>query len=328
VLLLALAAAGCQVPDPRPGDIRRDAHGDLLPPRYTAPAATVLRDVSYGPLPEHRMDVHLPRGRVRRPLPVLVYLHSGGWVAGDKRHVPEILRRQVHRHGMALVSVNYRLVERHGDQLVNTFPAAIHDVDRVLRHLRHRAGTWGLDAGRIVLSGGSAGGHLALLAATAPGRHVDASLPEDLLAIDVAVSGVVSLAGPSDLTDLIGGHPWGSSLTSLFLGCVAPPPQGCPDGVLTEASPMTHLSQAAPPAYLAYGAHDTLVPPVTQGRELAERWHQARAETAQPGYERAVWYDEVSTAGHNLDHTSVNVRYLELWLAGVLSGRWRPAPAA
>jgi acetyl esterase/lipase len=56
------------------------------------PSSSIVTGVAYGPLPEQLLDVHLPAGR-RGPFPVIVYAHSGGWVAGSRTNVPDFLLR-------------------------------------------------------------------------------------------------------------------------------------------------------------------------------------------------------------------------------------------
>lgn len=306
------------VPDPGPGD--------TLPVGYVAPSARVVRDVEYGPLPEHRLDIHLPARSERGPVPVLVYVHSGGWVAGSREHVPEVLLRQVERAGMALVSVGYRLArEEPSGGIVDAFPAAPQDVDRAVRFVRAGAATWGLDPDRIVLSGGSAGGHLALLVAVSEDRFAAPDLPAALAATSNRPTGIVALAAPVDLFEFAlqpWSHPFGRATLTTFLDCPTLVAERCDLGRLDAASPINRIiaGNRPPPAYLAYGGLDTLVSPTGQGRPLADRMRAARGDTARGPWEQSVFYDEVDTQGHNLDHSGINVRYLELWLDLLVTG--------
>ena len=145
-----------------------------------AAAETTSSDVTavaYGPLPEQLLDVHLPTNRPG-PFPVMIYMHSGGWKAGSRAFIPDFILQQVDRAGLAVVSIDYRLVTRAPDgSVVNSFPVPDQDVDRAIRFVKAHAATWDLDPTRVLIAGASAGGHLAALAAAAPGVFVDPTLP-------------------------------------------------------------------------------------------------------------------------------------------------------
>ncbi|HEX7977117.1 MAG TPA: alpha/beta hydrolase [Gemmatimonadaceae bacterium] len=106
------------------------------------------------------LDLYLPRHSTR-PLPVIVWLHAGGWRSGDRKQAPD-LSRHFAAHGFAMASIDYRLSRE------ATFPAQLHDVKAAIRWLRTNTERLGLDGRRIGLWGASAGGHLATLAALTP----------------------------------------------------------------------------------------------------------------------------------------------------------------
>ena len=82
------------------------------------------------------------------PFPVMIYLHSGGWIAGNRSVIPDFLLAQVDR-GIALVSIDYRLVTTAPDgSFVNSFPVPDTDVDRAVRFVKAHASTWNLDPRR------------------------------------------------------------------------------------------------------------------------------------------------------------------------------------
>src|SRR5690349_19183729 len=100
------------------------------------------------------MDVVRPRKQNGR-LPAIVCIHGGGFRAGNREsYLPLCIR--LAQHGYVAATVSYRLSPR--DQ----FPAPVHDVKAAVRWLRANAERFGIDPERIGVTGGSAGGHLAL----------------------------------------------------------------------------------------------------------------------------------------------------------------------
>ncbi|MCH2464701.1 MAG: alpha/beta hydrolase, partial [Gemmatimonadetes bacterium] len=109
---------------------------------------------------DNKVDLYLPRG-TDRPAPVLVYIHGGGWVGGSKES--SVLRLVPWMEmGWAVVNVQYRLGE------VSLAPAAVEDCLCALRWIIRNAGNYNIDPERIVVTGNSAGGHLALTTGMVP----------------------------------------------------------------------------------------------------------------------------------------------------------------
>ena len=116
----------------------------------------VQRGISYG---EHRLqcfDAFSPHDVINTP--ILIFWHGGGWTNGYREYV-HFMARHVCSLGIVLVAPSYRLVTSH------RLPAAFDDALACLAHVHAHAEQFGGDAGRIVLSGHSAGGHLASLVA-------------------------------------------------------------------------------------------------------------------------------------------------------------------
>ena len=138
----------------------------------TATPSPVVGDqigIPYGPEPHQILDLRLPdASEYRGARPVIVYLHSGGWIGGERGNVPEVVLTQIGR-GYAVASADYRLATATPDgQRPASFPGVIWDVKRVVRFLKEKATTWNLDPRRIVLTGTSAGGYLAAFVARRP----------------------------------------------------------------------------------------------------------------------------------------------------------------
>ena len=111
------------------------------------------------------LDLYLPAKPIRRPTPVIVFLHGGGWSGGTRTTGPDF-KRYFAQDGFAMASIEYRLTPS------ITFPANVEDVRTAVRWLKANAAAHGLDPDRICLWGTSAGGHLAAVAGAGAARHV------------------------------------------------------------------------------------------------------------------------------------------------------------
>ncbi len=110
--------------------------------------APTHQDVSYGPHARNVLDFwQAPQDG---PRPLLVYIHGGGWVAGEKKHDPARFRPFLEQ-GISYAAINYRLT---GEA---PLPAPVHDAARAIQFLRSQASQWRINPARIALTGGSAG---------------------------------------------------------------------------------------------------------------------------------------------------------------------------
>jgi triacylglycerol lipase len=143
----------------------------------------VTRDLVYGADPRHRLDVYRPLVAGAQPSPVLIFLHGGGFVRGDKRD-RENVGQYFARQGMVVIVPNYRLAPAH------TWPAGAQDAVAVHEWVRVNAAGAGGDANRIFLAGESAGAaHVA--AATLIRRFLPADGPP--------IAGVALISGVYDV---------------------------------------------------------------------------------------------------------------------------------
>lgn len=126
---------------------------------------TIERDLLYGEDPKyHALDVYRPEG-ADKPLPLVVFIHGGGWSEGDKGRHPR-KGTWFARSGFVYATVNYRLSPK------VKHPAHVQDVARALAWLHQNAARFNADPSRVYLVGHSAGAHLAALVATDP-RHLE-----------------------------------------------------------------------------------------------------------------------------------------------------------
>jgi acetyl esterase/lipase len=197
-----------------------------------------------------------------------VYFHGSGWYLFDKDLGTRPFFRHLVSQGHTVMDVAYRLYPE-----VDIY-GMIADVKRAVAWMKTNASSYGVDPEKIVLGGGSAGGHLALLGAYAPG-HPELT-PEDVKGVDLSVCGVTTHYGPTDLLAMyrhtnqqifVGQPPVsidsesnrsmqdGGRLDMLLGGH----PQDVPD-MYQLASPPTHVDPDCPPTLLFHGSHDVLVP--------------------------------------------------------------------
>ena len=244
--------------------------------------------------------------------PVLLQVHGGGWVIGQKEGQAHPLMGHLAERGWVCVTINYRLSPR------ATWPEHIVDVKRAIAWTRANIADHGGDPGFLAISGGSAGGHLAALAALTPGLAAFQPGFEDA---DTSLAAAVPFYGVYDFVDRHGDA--ARRLEALLAQRVIKTRLADDRPTWEEASPMSHVGPDAPPFFLLHGTNDTIVP-VEQGRNFARMLREA---STQP----VVWA-ELPRAQHAFDvlpsirahHT---VRAVERFLAVVRSQQGGVTPA-
>ena len=158
------------------------------------PGVKALRNLEYARVGDKKLllDLYLPE-KPQGPLPLVIWIHGGAWLGGDKADCPA--RRLVQR-GYAVASVNYRLSNE------AIFPAQIKDCKAAVRWLRAHTAEYGLDAGHFGVWGASAGGHLVALLGTS-GDTKDFDKGENL-GVSSRVQAVCDWFGPTDLLQMQG----------------------------------------------------------------------------------------------------------------------------
>lgn len=212
-------------------------------------------DVTYAEIGgrELLLDVYSREPRPERPVPVVVWVHGGGWRGGSKDRINRSL--PILDHGYGLVSVGYRLS---GEAI---FPAAIADVKAAFRWVRANAQRYGFDAARIGAWGSSAGGHLVALLGTAHEVEEWDKLHEENAGVSSRPDAVCNWFGPTDflrMNDFPGriDHDAAESPESKFIGA---PIQDHP-GKVQRANPISYVTADDPPMLHMHGEKDQSVP--------------------------------------------------------------------
>jgi acetyl esterase/lipase len=227
-----------------------------------------LHNLAYGPDARQVLDLFLPEPSPGG-VPGVVCIHGGGWTSGDKTMLAWTAPRLT-AAGMAVACVNYRLCPEW------LFPAALDDVQRAVRWLRHHAGAYGLDGSRLGSMGNSAGGHLAAFLALAETR--DRGDAEDLLGRHSSrVSCVVDCYGPVDLVAIM--HSASAPIIENFLGKEL---RADTVGDFLAASPITMIAKPVCPFLILHGTEDVGAErgqvPIGIGRHFASRLREAGGE--------------------------------------------------
>jgi acetyl esterase/lipase len=233
---------------------------DGTPPPPTTLPPPAVSNVAYGERTEcdpavegacsstQTMDIW--QGSGPGPHPVLVWVHGGGGISGDKTlEVPEQLQ-PVLDAGWDVVSVNYQLASRDGDQ---SFPAGLLDVKRAVRWIKANATANNWDANRVGIAGFSMGGNLAeMVAVTADEGDLEpVDLPPDLAAVDSRVLFAISISAVSDLQAFEDGGGMGAA-AAMYAGCVD---GGCADA-FAAGSVAGHVDPESAPILAIHGDRD------------------------------------------------------------------------
>lgn len=221
----------------------------------------VVQDIAYSDRDDQTqyLDLCLPPetdGAATDPRPAVLVIHGGSWRRGDKAAISwRAVCQWLASEGFVTASVNYRLAPQW------TFPAQLDDVKDAVRWLREPdvAAQYSIDAARIGVLGGSAGGNLAALLGTSGSGDWESV---------ARVAAVVDLSGPALLQSPIvastGADPDFVAVQLEYLGCASFDP--CETAAL--ASPLTYADETDPPFLVAHSTDEFI--PLAQSRELVD----------------------------------------------------------
>ncbi|MEZ5383422.1 MAG: alpha/beta hydrolase [Microthrixaceae bacterium] len=259
-----------------------DRRGDLLPVFHGSKNRRRRRNVTFATVDgtDLCLDIYEPNepppAGVTRPC--VIYVHGGAWVVGDKREQGVPMLNHLAANGYVGFNVNYRLSPK------VKAPDHVIDVKRAIAWVRRHAEEYGADPDFIAISGGSAGGHLAALAAL---TGEDTSLQPGFEDADCSVQAAVPFYGVYDLTDRV--HP---DMLAFLDRVVFDRPWAEDPKTHLAYSPIERTGGDPPPFLIIHGAQDVLVP-VAGARAFAERVRSASSEP--------VLYVELEGAQHAFD---------------------------
>ena len=207
---------------------------------------TVLDAVPYKEVAGRNLtvDIYLPNSHIdpangqpkklKTPLTTVVFFHGGGWVEGSKASGSLRLLHYLLK-GWAVVNVEYRLASE------ALAPAAVEDARAAVSWVNMQAGHYGFDPNRIIVTGESAGGHLALMAG------MQASVSE------ISIAAIINWAGVCDVKDLLVGDKR-QDFASEWVG------PNDREKTSAQVSPIYHIESGLPPILSIHGDRDLIVP--------------------------------------------------------------------
>lgn len=198
-----------------------------------------------------RMDVYQPRD-VKKPCPLLINVHGGGWVHGRKED--ESSFSEFFSRGYVIANVEYRLAD------VAPAPAAIQDVRSAMAYLATHRNELNIDMNKVIIMGGSAGGHLALMGGLLGKNPV---FDADKSAAKLSIKAIIDKYGPADLLNYDAMFK-PNKASSAWLGN-----HGRDTAFINSISPVSYVKAGMPPIIVIHGDQDRTVP-ITQSQTLVD----------------------------------------------------------
>jgi acetyl esterase/lipase len=191
-----------------------------------------------------KMDLYMP-SKDKGPTPILINIHGGGWNKGVKESQTGF--NTFFKEGFAVANVEYRLTGQ------ATAPAAIEDIRCALIYLIKNAKALNIDVDKIIIMGGSAGGHLALMGGLLGYDHVfDGNCPD---IENVKVAAIIDKYGITDVWDWAYGPQHKSKSPIQWLGDKAKD-----EAFAKTVSPIFFVNKNSPPTFIVHGDADPVVP--------------------------------------------------------------------
>jgi acetyl esterase/lipase len=214
------------------------------------PGVECVRNIAYGQAGDRNLlDIYKPSAAIAGKAPVLLQVHGGGWIIGDKTQQALPLINHLAARGWVCVSINYRLSPRHA------FPAHIEDTKLALAWIKRNIAQYGGNPDFVAITGGSAGGHLSSLAALTANN---AEFQPGFEQADTSVQAAVPFYGVYDWLDAsgAGGDQHMKDLLNNYVLQSSPEEN---TRLWDIGRPLANIHSAAPPMMIVHGSHDSLV---------------------------------------------------------------------
>jgi acetyl esterase/lipase len=194
-----------------------------------------------------KLDAYV-RNNPGHTTPTVIYIHGGGWVGGTKEGGVMNIMPYLEM-GLSVINVEYRLAR------VSLAPAAVQDCRLALRWVFKNAKQYGFDTTKIIVTGGSAGGHLALMTGMLDASFgFDAPTDWDYTGVEPKVAAIVNWYGITDVNDLLAG-PNKQDYAVNWLSYLSDK-----EAIAKQMSPLTYVRKGLPPIFTVHGDKDQLVP--------------------------------------------------------------------
>lgn len=222
---------------------KRGSISSALLGRHVVPdAVELILDIPYSP--ENSLDLYAPLG-ASAPTPLLIYVHGGGWTGGSPHKQARSLFHRLAQGGWHVATIRYPLSPE------ATFPDHLVSVKRAIAWAKHDAR---FDPAKVVIAGGSAGGHLAALAAL---TAREARFQPGFENADTSVAGCIPMYG---IYDFLNRNQTRWDWPVIPRHVMKATAQAAPEAY-RDASPLDNVHPGAPPFFVVHGAKDSLVPP-------------------------------------------------------------------
>ena len=213
-------------------------------------------NIKYGDHERNVIDLYLAESK--QPTPLVVYIHGGGFVGGDKRGVSTKLIRAMQKEQISVAAIHYRFIREH------KFPIPFTDSARAIQFLRRNAKKYNLDSTRFAATGGSAGAGISLWLATrddmADPKSDDPISRESTRIRCASVGGAQVSYDPRFWREIGLGKGLQHSSFPLMFGIPSDDPFDDPKkiAIADACAPIKHVSKDDPPVYFSYGVPDEL----------------------------------------------------------------------
>lgn len=242
---------------------------------HCAEAVREELDVKYGEAGSQPLliDVFRPTEQ-KGKLPVVVYVHGGGWTGGNKKDFRDGARGLA-KAGYVTFSVGYRLVRTNDVNKITRWPAQIDDVQRAIRWIRFKADEYQIDPDKIGAVGASAGGHLVSLLGTIDTRD---NSDKTLAKYSSKVQCVINIFGPADLTEDFTKHGPAGPYVQTLVDNLMVKPKATNLELYKQSSPLYQVNSKSAPFIHFHGTVDPLVP-LDQSKRLDAALKKAGVES-------------------------------------------------